>query len=307
MEVLREEGAIGFYHALNALVPAGGPKRQKARTVRPSTRRAAGQPVQPRRCSRIPRLRLAWPRRSPWSGAGPSRGARAVRQPVAATRPCTVVCGNTRQRADRAGRSRSSWRTVESAALDAQRADNQQLFFLRAARGKLHIAAREHEAALTVFETIGAVSEDGGSTNPNWLPWRSWAAIALHHLGRREEAVARVARRARARPAVGSTSGPSVSLRTLGLVKVGETVGQLGEAVDVLARLLPVSSTPERWSIMARPFERRNGAARPRELRSGRAQHRLGAVRSRSSSGRPGNSRRSAPDLASSSRPGLSH
>jgi DNA-binding CsgD family transcriptional regulator len=58
------------------------------------------------------------------------------------------------------------------------------------ARARLWLAEGDYERALAEALVSGALREESGRPNPTWTPWRSTAALALAHLGRREEAVA---------------------------------------------------------------------------------------------------------------------
>ena len=58
------------------------------------------------------------------------------------------------------------------------------------ARARLWLAEGDYERALAEALVSGALREERGRPNPTWTPWRSTAALALAHLGRREEAVA---------------------------------------------------------------------------------------------------------------------
>ncbi|MGZ6670844.1 MAG: AAA family ATPase [Solirubrobacteraceae bacterium] len=58
------------------------------------------------------------------------------------------------------------------------------------ARARLWLAAGDYERALAEALLSGSLREERGRPNPTWTPWRSTAALALAHLGRREEAVA---------------------------------------------------------------------------------------------------------------------
>ena len=58
------------------------------------------------------------------------------------------------------------------------------------ARARLWLAEGDYERALAEALVSGALREEGGRPNPTWTPWRSTAALALAHLGRRDEAVA---------------------------------------------------------------------------------------------------------------------
>jgi DNA-binding CsgD family transcriptional regulator len=56
------------------------------------------------------------------------------------------------------------------------------------ARARLWLAEGDYERALAEALLSGALREERGRPNPTWTPWRSTAALALAHLGRREEA-----------------------------------------------------------------------------------------------------------------------
>jgi DNA-binding CsgD family transcriptional regulator len=58
------------------------------------------------------------------------------------------------------------------------------------ARARLWLAEGDYERALAEALASGELREGRGRPNPTWTPWRSTAALALAHLGRREEAVA---------------------------------------------------------------------------------------------------------------------
>ena len=59
---------------------------------------------------------------------------------------------------------------------------------LRHARARLWLAEGDFERAHAEACEAGALREQQGRRNPSWTPWRSTAARALAHLGRREEA-----------------------------------------------------------------------------------------------------------------------
>ncbi len=58
------------------------------------------------------------------------------------------------------------------------------------ARARLHLAMSDYEPAHAEACAAGAAGELRGRVNPTFIAWRSTAAIALAHLGRREEAAA---------------------------------------------------------------------------------------------------------------------
>ena len=61
---------------------------------------------------------------------------------------------------------------------------------MRQARARLWLAERDFERALAEACDAGALREQQGRPNPAWTAWRSTAALALAHLGRRGEAAA---------------------------------------------------------------------------------------------------------------------
>jgi DNA-binding CsgD family transcriptional regulator len=58
----------------------------------------------------------------------------------------------------------------------------------RHARARLWLAEGDFERAYEEAREAGALREQQGRSNPTWTPWRSIAALALAHLGRRDEA-----------------------------------------------------------------------------------------------------------------------
>ena len=59
---------------------------------------------------------------------------------------------------------------------------------LRHARARLWLAEGDFECAIAEAREAGALRDQHGRPNPTWTPWRSTAALALAHLGRRDEA-----------------------------------------------------------------------------------------------------------------------
>jgi DNA-binding CsgD family transcriptional regulator len=103
-------------------------------------------------------------------------------------------------------------------------------------RGRLHLESGRPEQALADSRAAGEIAESIGTENPAFAPWRSQAALALHRLGRRDEArelacqELELSRRWSAPHAIG------VSLRAVGLIEGGAAGEQLlREAVEVLA------------------------------------------------------------------------
>jgi DNA-binding CsgD family transcriptional regulator len=58
------------------------------------------------------------------------------------------------------------------------------------ARARLWLGAGDYERALAEARESGARRDARGRPNPTWTPWRATAALALAHLGRRDEAAA---------------------------------------------------------------------------------------------------------------------
>jgi DNA-binding CsgD family transcriptional regulator len=74
--------------------------------------------------------------------------------------------------------------------LDAELGPTRWEIGIRHARARLWLAEGDFERAHAEACDAGALREQQGRRNPSWTPWRSTAALALAHLGRREEAVA---------------------------------------------------------------------------------------------------------------------
>jgi DNA-binding CsgD family transcriptional regulator len=156
-----------------------------------------------------------------------------------------------------------------------------QLFFLRGARGRLHLVAHEPEQALADFQTIVDVAAAGDAYNPVWMPARSLTALSLHQLGRDTEATALIEKELDFGRVWGVPAGVAVSLRTLGMV-TGDADGlaMLEEAVDMLeptaARLEHARALIEFGGALRRCKHRI--AARERLREGVEIAHRLGAL-----------------------------
>ena len=72
--------------------------------------------------------------------------------------------------------------------LDDGRGSTRWEIGLRHARARLWLAEGDFERAHAEACAAGALRDQQGRRNPTWTPWRSTAALALAHLGRREEA-----------------------------------------------------------------------------------------------------------------------
>ena len=104
------------------------------------------------------------------------------------------------------------------------------------ARGRLRLESGEPEQALADFQAIERIAAPIGIRNPAWVPWRSQAAIALHRLGRIDEASELAHAELELSRAWGAPRPVGMSLRTLGLLEGGEGGRELlREAVDVLS------------------------------------------------------------------------
>jgi DNA-binding CsgD family transcriptional regulator len=125
---------------------------------------------------------------------------------------------------------------IESAELERQRPDDMQLFFLILARGQLRLARHEPELALADFSTIGSMGEAGASNNPGWVPWRTYAALALHQLDRDADALALANDELEIAHAWGAAVPVGVSLRVIGQLEGGEAgIGHLEAAAAIHA------------------------------------------------------------------------
>jgi DNA-binding CsgD family transcriptional regulator len=108
--------------------------------------------------------------------------------------------------------------------------------YLEYARGRLRLESGRPGEALAAFTVVGQIAEPLGIRNPAWVPWRSQAAIALHRLGRTNEARELARQELELARLWGAPRTVGISLRALGLIEEGET-GQdlLRQAVELLA------------------------------------------------------------------------
>jgi DNA-binding CsgD family transcriptional regulator len=269
MQMLQEEGAIGFYHATAALIQAGETEE---------ARRAYEQAVNHARergdlftlARSLGFLGITRLRQGDLLGAESDlrEGLELVRPTGTASGALQWILGTLADVLIERGQLEEAQTLVASAGLEQERPDNTQLFFLRAARGKLLLASREPVQALGQFQMISTMAEPDGGTNPNWVPVRSLAALALHQLGQDAEARALVNEELKLARDWGAPVGIAVSLRTLGLVE-GGTAGlrHLEEAVTVL------SATPARLDYARALVD--SGAALRRANRRTEARHQL--------------------------------
>ena len=282
MGVLEDEEAIGYYHAVNALFMAG--EAEEACAAYEQAVRRARLRGDPFALSNLlgflayVRLRLG---RLLDAEADLREGLELSRAAAAASTAFQWHAGTLAQVLIERGELEEASALVESARLDDQPADNMQLFFLRDARGRLHLLAHEPEQALTEFQTIIDVALAGGAFNPVWLPARSLAALSLHHLGRDAEATTLIELELDLARAWGAPVGIAVSLRTLGLVTGGaDGLAMLEEAVDMLesttARLEHARTLVAYGGALRR--SKRRIEARERLREGVEIAHRLGAL-----------------------------
>jgi DNA-binding CsgD family transcriptional regulator len=236
MGVLQDEDAIGYQHAVNALYMVGETEEACA-AYEQAVRRARlrGDPFALTNLLGFlayVRLRLG---RLLDAEADLREGLQLSSAAAAASTAFQWHTGTLAEVLIERGELEEAGALVASAALDDQPADNMQLFFLRGARGRLHLLAHEPQQALAEFRTMIDVAVAGGAFNPVWLPVRSLAALSLHHLGRDEDATTLIEEELDLAQVWGLPVGVAVSLRTLGLVTGGaDGLAMLEEAVDML-------------------------------------------------------------------------
>ena len=271
MGVLQDEEAIGYYHAVNALFMAGETEEACAayeQAVRRARRR--GDPFALTNLLGFlayVKLRLG---RLLDAEADLREGLELSRAAATASTAFQWHAGTLAELLIERGELEEAGALVESARLDDQPAENMQLFFLRGARGKLHLLSHEPEQALADFQTIIDVAVAGGALNPMWLPARSLAALALHHLGRDAEATTLIGQELDLARVWGVPVGIAVSLRALGLVTGGaDGLAMLEQAVEMLepttARLEHARALVEYGGALRRAKQRIEARERLRE------------------------------------------
>jgi DNA-binding CsgD family transcriptional regulator len=103
------------------------------------------------------------------------------------------------------------------------------------AAGRALLATRQPAEALELLLTAGELSESFGIFNPAFLPWRSFAAYALHELGDDTRALELSTVELELARGFGARRPLGVSLRAHGLLVGGEQgVALLAEAAEVL-------------------------------------------------------------------------
>jgi DNA-binding CsgD family transcriptional regulator len=282
MGVLQDEEAIGYYHAVNALFMAGETEEACASYELAVRRaRARGDPFALSNLLGFlayVRLRLG---RLLDAEADLREGLELSRAAEAASTAFQWYAGTLAEVLIERGGLDEAGAVIESTRLDDQPTENMQLFFLRSARGRLHLLAHEPEQALLDFQTIIDVAVAGGAFNPVWIPARSLAALSLHHLRRDAEAITLIEEELDLARVWGAPVGIAVSLRTLGLVMGGaEGLAMLEEAVQMLepttARLEHARALVEYGGALRR--SKRRIEARERLREGVEIAHRLGAL-----------------------------
>jgi DNA-binding CsgD family transcriptional regulator len=282
MGVLQDEEAIGYYHAVNAMFMAG--EAEEACAAYEQAVRRARLRGDPFALSNLlgflayVRLRLG---RLLDAEADLREGLELSRAAAVASTAFQWHAGTLAEVLIERGGLDEAGALVESARLDEQPAENMQLFFLRAARGRLHLVAHDPEQALADFQTIIDVARVAGAFNPVWLPARSLAALALHHLGRDAEATNLIGEELDFARHWGVPVGVAFSLRTLGLVTGGaDGLAMLQEAVGMLepttAPLEYAHALVDYGGALRRSKQRIEARERLRE--GAEIAHRLGAL-----------------------------
>ncbi len=282
MGVLQDGEAIGYYHAVNALFMAG--EIEEAGAAFEQGAREARRRGDPFRVANLlgflayTRLRLG---RLRDAEADLREGLELSRATAAAATAFQWHAGTLAELLIERGELEEAAALVESVQLDLQPVGSMQLFFLRRARGRLRLLAREPERALADFRTTIDVAAAGAAVNPAWLPSRSDAALALHLLGRDAEAVALVEEELGYARVWGAPIGIAVALRTLGLIVGGaDGLATLQEAVDMLeptpARLEYARALVEHGAALRRANHRAEARERLRE--GAELAHRIGAL-----------------------------
>jgi DNA-binding CsgD family transcriptional regulator len=118
--------------------------------------------------------------------------------------------------------------------LDAVHVGHQIIFIC--ARGRLYLETGRPDQALEEFRLAGDMAASLGIENPAFCPWRSHAALALHRVGRPDEAAELAREELDLSRRWGAPRTIGVSLRALGLAEGGAAGEErLREAVEVLA------------------------------------------------------------------------
>ncbi len=122
---------------------------------------------------------------------------------------------------------------------------------LQHAQARVLTAEGEHERALAL---LAAVPAPVPVPNPVWNPWRSTTALALHGVGRTDEAVALAEEEVRLLRRWGAPSHLGSALRLLGELRSPGGVEELREAVELLTTTTAaVDLARARCALGARP------------------------------------------------------
>jgi tetratricopeptide (TPR) repeat protein len=149
MGVLQDEDAIGYQHAVNALFMAG--ESEEAYAAYEQAVRRARQQGDPFALSNLlgflayVKLRLG---RLLDAESGLREGLELGRASAAASTAFQWHAGTLAEVLIERGEIEEARALVQSARLDDQPAGNMQLFFLRSARGRLHLLEHDPERAL---------------------------------------------------------------------------------------------------------------------------------------------------------------
>jgi DNA-binding CsgD family transcriptional regulator/predicted negative regulator of RcsB-dependent stress response len=165
----------------------------------------------------------------------------------------------------------AAWAELTSRGLAGQVGPTWPFNVVRHARGCLHAAAGDHQAAIGDLLKAGEMAERWGIRNPAMMPWRSGAALSLSALGDARQArelcsaEIELARRWGAARAVG------VALRAAGLVEDGSRgIELLFESVGVLRAASAPLELARALTDLGAALRRSGSRARAREfLREG--------------------------------------
>jgi DNA-binding CsgD family transcriptional regulator len=118
--------------------------------------------------------------------------------------------------------------------LDQVQPGNQILFLC--SRARLYLETGRAEQAHAAARQAEEIAASIGMQNPAYCPWRSQSALALHLLGRVDEALELARAELELSRRWGAPRAIGISLRALGLIEGGSIgEGLLRESVDVLA------------------------------------------------------------------------
>ena len=171
-------------------------------------------------------------------------------------------------------------RALAAAGLPDRLPANAHLTFFHLVRGRTRFHRLGPEAGIADLLALGENAETLRLRNPAFVPWRPYAALALHAAGRQEEALALAREAVELARGWGADRMLGVTLRTLGLVEGGEEgLARLEEALAVLAASHARLEHAKALVELGAALRRGNRRADAREhLREGLdLAHRLGA------------------------------